>query len=264
MMVPGSPRLAATAVHAGYGARDVLTGVDFAVPDRAVTAVIGPNGSGKSTLLKVLGRTLVPTRGHVALDGIPAGRIPPKRFARTVATLPQAPMAPDGIRVVDLVARGRQPHQSWLRQWSPQDEAAVRTALELTDTSHLAEHPIDSLSGGQRQRVWVAFVVAQDAEILLLDEPTTFLDLAHAIDVLRLVGSLHTERGRTVVMVLHDLNLAARVAQHLVVMDQGAIVAQGAPREVLTAELLGSVFRLDAAVVDNPVADGVLVVPGPW
>ena len=260
-MNPTAAPLRAHAVDVGYGHRPVLAGIDFAVPDQSITAIIGPNGCGKSTLLRTLGRTLRPVGGHVSLDGEDLQRIAPKQLARRIAMLPQAPTAPEGITVTDLVARGRQPHQTWLRQWSASDDAAVQRALELTHTSDLAHETLDSLSGGQRQRVWIAFVIAQDAGILLLDEPTTFLDLAHAIDVLQLVESLHRERRRTVVMVLHDLNLAAQYAEHLVVMRAGSIVAEGPPAEVLTAGLLAEVFDLAADVIPNPVGAGILVVP---
>ena len=256
-----SARLRADRIRVGYGRRTVLDGVDFAVPDKTMTAIIGPNGCGKSTLLRTLGHTLRPQSGRVSLDDEDVHRIAPKTLARQIAMLPQAPTAPEGITVTDLVARGRQPHQTWLRQWSAQDEAAVRRALELTHTSDLAHEALDSLSGGQRQRVWIAFIIAQDADILLLDEPTTFLDLAHAIDVLRLVESLHRFGGRTIVMVLHDLNLAAQYAQHLVVMDKGSIVAEGAPAHVLSSALLADVFGLAADVIPHPVEEGVLVLP---
>ncbi|MDX2358404.1 ABC transporter ATP-binding protein [Dietzia sp. PP-33] len=261
MKFADSTRLQAHGVHVGYGARAVLDGIDFAVPDRAVTAIIGPNGCGKSTLLRTLGHTLRPRAGHVSLDGASLHHVAPKQLARRVAMLPQAPTAPEGITVVDLVARGRQPYQSWLRQWSVEDEAAVRRALDLTGTTSLAFDTLDSLSGGQQQRVWIAFVVAQDSDILLLDEPTTFLDLAHAIEVLRLIETLHEDSGRTIVMVLHDLNLAVQYAQHLVVLQDGSIVTQGAPVDVLTADLLFDVFGLSAQVIQNPVGDGILVVP---
>lgn len=261
MNIDRSSRLIAHDVRAAYGRRVVLNGTDFAVPDQTITAIIGPNGCGKSTLLRTLGHTLRPQTGHVSLDGVDVDRIAPRSLARRIAMLPQAPTAPEGITVTDLVARGRQPHQTWLRQWSAADESAVHRALELTHTSSLAHEPLESLSGGQRQRVWIAFVIAQDADILLLDEPTTFLDLAHAIDVLQLVEALHRESERTIVMVLHDLNLAARYAQHLVVMGDGSIVAQGAPAEILGSALLSDVFGLAAEVIPNPVGDGILVVP---
>ncbi len=255
------PRLQAHDVHVGYGRRAVLSGIDFAVPDHAITAIIGPNGCGKSTLLRTLGHTLRPLAGHVSLDGHDVRQIVPKKLAQRIAMLPQVPTAPEGITVTDLVARGRQPHQTWLRQWSPADDSAVRRALALTHTTELAHEPLDNLSGGQRQRVWIAFIIAQDADILLLDEPTTFLDLAHAIDVLQLVETLHHETKRTIIMVLHDLNLAAQYAHHLVVMNQGAIVSRGAPSDVLTTALLAETFDLAADVIPNPVGDGVLVIP---
>ncbi len=261
MTPPHAAPLRAQAIEVGYGRRSVLAGIDFAVPDDTITAIIGPNGCGKSTLLRTLGRSLRPQSGRVILDGRDLEQIAPRQLARRIAMLPQTPTAPEGITVTDLVARGRQPHQTWWRQWSAADDQAVQHALELTHTSELAHETLDNLSGGQRQRVWIAFVLAQDAGILLLDEPTTFLDLAHAIDVLQLVDSLHRERRRTIVMVLHDLNLAAQYAEHLVVMREGAIVAEGQPDQVLSAELLKEVFDLEADIIANPVGAGILVVP---
>lgn len=254
-------RLRASGVRAGYRGRVVLDGVDLAIGDAAVTVIIGPNGSGKSTLLRTLGRILAPTAGEVMLHGRAIASYTSRDVARQIGMLPQNPTAPEGLTVADLVARARQPHQSWLRQWSRDDDAAARRALELAGVADLADRLLDELSGGQRQRAWIAFVLAQETEVILLDEPTTYLDLAHAIDVLDLVDDLHRDHGRTVVMVLHDLNLALRVATRLVVMDRGAVVADGAPAAVLTADLLATVFGLRAAVIANPVGAGLVVVP---
>ncbi|CAM5430171.1 ABC transporter ATP-binding protein [Streptomyces viridifaciens] len=258
-------RLEARGLTLAYEARTVVEGLDVSIPDGRVTVIVGPNACGKSTLLRALGRLLKPVRGAVLLDGQELARIPTKRIAQRLGLLPQSPTAPEGISVADLVSRGRQPHQSWWQQWSPEDEAAVAEALERTSTAELAERSMDELSGGQRQRAWIAMTLAQGTDILLLDEPTTYLDIAHQVEVLDLVRRLNVERGRTVVAVLHDLNQAARYADHLVAMRDGRVVAEGAPGEVVTAELVREVFGLDSVVVPDPVTGTPLVVPGaPW
>jgi len=256
----GLARLAAKDVTVGYGGRNVIDGLDVAIPPGVITTIIGPNGCGKSTLLRTLTRLLKPSRGTVVLDGEDIVKLRTRDVAKKLGLLPQAPVAPEGLTVADLVARGRHPHQSWLRQWSSDDAGVVERALAMTGVSDLADRPVDSLSGGQRQRVWISMTLAQGTDLLLLDEPTTYLDLAHAIDVLDLVDDLH-ESGRTVVMVLHDLNLATRYSDNLIVMRAGSILAQGHPRDVITAELLDEAFGLRAAVVDDPVGDRPLIVP---
>jgi iron complex transport system ATP-binding protein len=257
----GAVRLRAESVRLGYGDRTVVDGLDLDVVTGTVTAVIGPNGCGKSTLLRALGRLLRPSAGQVVLDGRRIDRTPTREVAKVLGVLPQAPTAPEGLTVADLVARGRHPHQAWYRQWSADDEEAVARALEWTGIAELAERPVDELSGGQRQRAWISMALAQGTDLLLLDEPTTFLDLAHQVEVLELVRRLHREVGRTVVMVLHDLNLAARYADRLVAMRGGRIVAAGDPRDVVTEELLAEVFGLDARVIADPVVGSPLVVP---
>ncbi|MFF9803999.1 ABC transporter ATP-binding protein [Streptomyces coeruleorubidus] len=253
-------RLAARGVTVGYGARTVIDDLDVAIPPGVITTIIGPNGCGKSTLLRTLSRLLKPSKGTVVLDGDDIARLRTRDVARKLGLLPQAPVAPEGLTVADLVARGRHPHQSWLRQWSSDDADVVERALAMTGVSDLADRPVDALSGGQRQRVWISMTLAQGTDLLLLDEPTTYLDLAHAMDVLDLVDDLH-ESGCTVVMVLHDLNLAARYSDNLIVMREGSILAQGHPRDVLTAELLHEAFGLHAKVIDDPVGDRPLIVP---
>ncbi|MFJ7627033.1 ABC transporter ATP-binding protein [Streptomyces sp. NPDC097595] len=255
-----APRLAARGIRVGYGGRTVIDGLDVEIPSGVVTTIIGPNGCGKSTLLRTLTRLLKPAGGAVVLDGEDIASLRTRDVAKKLGLLPQAPVAPEGLTVSDLVARGRHPHQSWLRQWSSDDADIVRRALALTGVADLADRPVDSLSGGQRQRVWISMTLAQGTDLLLLDEPTTYLDLAHAVDVLDLVDDLH-ESGCTVVMVLHDLNLATRYSDNLVVMREGSVLAQGHPRDVITAELLEEAFGLRALVIDDPVGDRPLIVP---
>lgn len=254
-------RLAAHRVTLAYEGHVVVDDLDIEIPDGRVTAIVGPNACGKSTLLRALARLLRPREGSVILDGQEIHRLPTKEVARRLGLLPQSPIAPDGILVGDLVARGRTPHQGLFRQWSEADEAAVRAALASTETLDLADRSVDELSGGQRQRVWIAMALAQETDLLLLDEPTTFLDITHQIEVLDLVRDLNRDRGRTVVVVLHDLNLACRYAHHVVAMRNGAIMASGAPDEVVTAEHVRSVFGLDCVVVPDPVSHTPLVVP---
>ncbi|QKT11725.1 ABC transporter ATP-binding protein [Rhodococcus sp. W8901] len=256
-----APRLVAESLTLGYGDRMIVEGLDVEIPTGVITTVIGPNGCGKSTMLRALGRLLKPRAGTVLLDGKAITTMRTKDVARTLGMLPQAPVAPEGLTVADLVARGRHPHQSWIRQWSSDDETEVAHALALTGVADLADRPVDQLSGGQRQRAWISMALAQGTDILLLDEPTTYLDLSHSVEVLDLVDRMHEELGRTVIMVLHDLNLAVRYSDHLIVMSEGRIVASGAPQDVISAELLLEVFGLEAAVIDDPVSDRPLIIP---
>lgn len=257
---PADSRLVANSVRLAYEGRTVVDRLDLTIPDGGFTVIVGPNACGKSTLLRALARLLKPEHGEVVLDGRPIEDFRGKEAARILALLPQQVVAPDGIAVADLVARGRFPHQSLLRQWSSADEAAVDQALRATGVDDLADRSLDELSGGQRQRVLLAMVLAQETELLLLDEPTTFLDLAHQIDVLELVHELHAA-GRTVVTVLHDINQACRYATHIVAMRDGAIVAQGPPAELVTERLIEQVFGLRAIVIADPVTGTPMVVP---
>ena len=253
--------LRAESVTVGYGAAPVLRDLTFEVPAGRVTSIVGPNGCGKSTLLRTLARLLPPSDGQVLLDGEPIAGRSTRDVARRLALLPQSPTAPEGLLVSDLVMRGRHPHQRWFRQWSPKDETMVGEALLWTDTAALKDRPLDELSGGQRQRAWLAMTLAQDTDLLLLDEPTTFLDLAHQVEVLDLVVRLNRERERTVVMVLHDLNLAARYSDTVVVMRDGGIVDEGDPATIVTRELIANVFGLDAEVLSDPRTGLPIVVP---
>ena len=253
-------RLEARSAHLAYDRRTVSTGVDVAVRDGSFTVVVGPNACGKSTLLRAFARLLVPRSGNVLLDGRDLAAFAPKEAARSIGLLPQSSTAPEGITVAELVARGRYPHQGLFRQWTAADQAAVDEALAEADLVDLAEREVDELSGGQRQRVWVAMALAQRTPVLLLDEPTTYLDLAHQYDLLDLFARLHAG-GTTIVAVLHDLGQAARYATDLVVMDGGDVVATGAPADVLTEELVERVFGLPCLVVPDPVTGTPMVVP---
>ncbi|QCW50745.1 ABC transporter ATP-binding protein [Nocardioides dongxiaopingii] len=257
---PGSSRLGAEGVTLAYDRRVVSTDLSIAVPDGSFTVIIGPNGCGKSTLLRALARLLEPSSGRVVLDGRAVSDYRGKEAARVVGLLPQTSLAPDGITVADLVGRGRYPHQGLIRGFSAADKAAVDRAMTATGVADLASRPVDELSGGQRQRVWVAMALAQETPLLLLDEPTTYLDIAHQIDLLDLLAGLH-RGGSTLVAVLHDLNQATRYATHLVVMKDGAVAAQGPPRDIFTADLVHEVFGLPCLVIEDPVSGTPLVVP---
>jgi iron complex transport system ATP-binding protein len=255
--------LAAARLTLAYPGRIVLDGIDLTVPDGRITAVVGPNGGGKSTLLRALSGIARPAAGEVTLDGIGLRRIPPKRLARRLAMLPQSPVVPTGVSVEALVRRGRHPHQRFLAPWSAGDQAAVDAALARTDLTELRARPVDQLSGGQRQRAWIALALAQRTEYLLLDEPTTFLDLRYQLDLLDLLAELNEEDGATLVLVLHDLAQAARYAHHLVVVHDGRIAAAGPPPEVLTERLVGEVFGVRCRVVPDPTSGSPLVLPIP-
>ncbi|MFE6913437.1 ABC transporter ATP-binding protein [Streptomyces rubiginosohelvolus] len=260
-MSTAEPDLRAEGLHLGYDDRAVVSGLDLAVPPGRITAIVGANACGKSTLLRALARLLAPRDGAVSLDGRALHSIPTRELAQQLGILPQSPVAPDGLTVIDLVNRGRSPHQTWWRQWTKADEQAVHDALAATGTTDLADRAVDELSGGQRQRAWIAMAVAQGTPVLLLDEPTTYLDLAHQIDVLDLVVDLNRREGRTIVMVLHDLNQACRYADHVIAMKKGAIVAEGAPADVITAEKVEDVFGLRCQVTTDPVSRTPLVIP---
>ncbi|GAA3163908.1 ABC transporter ATP-binding protein [Planomonospora alba] len=253
-------RLHGSGLTLSYDDRVIATGLDVAIPDGSFTVIIGPNACGKSTTLRALARMLKPRAGAVHLDGSLITSLPSKEVARRLGLLPQTAVVPEGITVADLVGRGRYPHQRLMRQWSKEDETAVASAMAATGVADLADRCVDELSGGQRQRVWLAMALAQETPILLLDEPTTFLDIAHQIEVLDLCADLH-EQGRTLVAVLHDLNQACRYATHLIVMRAGRIVAEGDPAEIVTAELVREVFDLRCEIIADPQSGTPLIVP---
>ncbi|WP_146951550.1 ABC transporter ATP-binding protein [Cellulomonas soli] len=258
---PTSHTLAVQGASIGYDDRLVVQDMTLEVPSGRITTIVGANACGKSTLLRAMARLLRVRSGAVLLDGTPIDSIPSREVATVLGLLPQSPVSPEGIAVADLVGRGRYPHQGWFRRWTREDDAAVEEALRATDILDLADRPVDELSGGQRQRVWIAMALAQQTDVLLLDEPTTFLDVSHQIDVLDLLTDLNRTRGTTIVLVLHDLNLASRYTDHLVALRAGRLMAQGAPQDVITPELVAEVFGLRAQVVPDPVSGTPLVVP---
>ncbi|MEU1085702.1 ABC transporter ATP-binding protein [Streptomyces sp. NPDC005892] len=253
--------LGARGLRLGYGSRDIVKDLDIDIPPGRVTMIVGPNACGKSTLLRSLARLLAPSAGTVLLDGEDIRSMPTRAVAGILGILPQTPVAPEGITVADLVGRGRYPRQGWLRSRTAEDDAAVAEALVATDVLELAERPVDELSGGQRQRVWIAMAIAQHTDVLLLDEPTTYLDISHQLDVLDLLTDLNRERGVTMVAVLHDLNLACRYADHLVAMKDGRIVAEGRPTEIVTEELVTEIFGMRCSVVPDPASGTPMIVP---
>lgn len=253
-------RLQADSVTLRYNERTISNNLTVSIPDGSFTVIVGPNACGKSTLLRALSRLLAPSSGQVILDGKNISGVPAKETARRLGLLPQSSIAPDGITVADLVARGRYPHQSFLRQWSKADEEAVITAMDATRVTDLSGRLVDELSGGQRQRVWVAMVLAQQTPILLLDEPTTFLDISHQIEMLDLLADLN-DQGRTIIAVLHDLNHACRYASHLIAMKDGAIASKGKPADIVTSELIETVFDMPSLIIADPITNTPMVVP---
>jgi iron complex transport system ATP-binding protein len=256
-----APDLQAAGISLSYEDRTVVHDLSLRIRSGCITTIVGANGCGKSTLLRGLARILRPTAGEVILDGTSIHRMPTKVVAQMIGILPQSPSAPEGLTVSDLIGRGRYPHQGFLQRWSPDDEAAVERALEATRMGDLRDRPIDELSGGQRQRAWIAMALAQDTPIMLLDEPTTYLDLAHQIEVLDLLAELNELEGRTVVMVLHDVNQAARYSHELVAMKDGRTVVMGAPRDILTEGFLRDVFGLEAQIINDPTDGTPICLP---
>lgn len=253
--------LGAQDLSLGYGSEPIIKDLTLRIPPGQITVIIGANACGKSTLLRGFARLLAPRSGAVLLDDRPLGKMRGPEAARIIGMLPQSPIAPDGITVADLVGRGRHPHQGWFRRWNAEDDAAVTEALRATSTEDLTNRAVAELSGGQRQRVWIAMALAQQTDILLLDEPTTFLDINYQIEVLDLLVDLNRERGTTIVLVLHELNLAARYADHLVALQRGRIVAEGRPEDVVTEDMVRDVFSLECDVIADPRTAAPLVIP---
>lgn len=246
---------------AGYDHKTVIHGIDLVIPSNKISVIIGANGCGKSTLLKTLARLIKPISGQVTVDGKPISKIPPKKLARVVGMLPQSPIVPEGISVADLVGRGRFPHQSMFRGWSRKDYEAVAEAMDIMNITEFANHDIDELSGGQRQRVWIAMALAQQTDILFLDEPTTFLDITYQVEILDLLTDLNRKHGTTIMMVLHDINLSARYADHIFAMHEGKLVAEGTPSEVITSTMVKDIFGLNCTVIPDPLCGSPMVVP---
>ncbi|MGX5667942.1 ABC transporter ATP-binding protein [Rhizobium daejeonense] len=253
--------LSTSAITLAYRDRPIIRDLDIAIAEGSFSVIVGANGSGKSTLLKALARLLKPETGSVLLDGQAITTLPSVEIARRIGLLPQTAEAPEGITVADLVARGRYPHQSFFRQWSRQDETVVVASMQAAGIAELADRAVDTLSGGQRQRAWIAMVLAQETPILLLDEPTTFLDMAHQADLLDLLQQLNTDMGRTVIAVLHDLNQACRYATHIIAMREGSVVAEGRPADVVTEEMLEKVFDLPCMIIEDPITATPHVIP---
>ncbi|MGD6875218.1 ABC transporter ATP-binding protein [Bacillus infantis] len=251
----------AEGVTAGYDQKTILHDISISIPSSQISIIIGANGCGKSTLLKTMARLIKPESGQVTLGGKPIHKIPPKQLARVLGLLPQTPIVPEGITVADLVGRGRFPHQSFLKGWTKKDYEAIAEAMELMKITEFADRHIDELSGGQRQRVWIAMALAQQTDILFLDEPTTYLDITYQVEILDLLTDLNRKHGTTIVMVLHDINLSARYADHIFALDKGKLVAEGAPSEVITSKLIEDIFGLHCTVVEDPVAGCPSVVP---
>lgn len=253
--------LEAKSLTLGYGGAPIIDLLDLQIPQRRITVLIGKNGCGKSTLLRSLARLLKPVGGSVLLDGKDIYSQPTKDVAKRLSILPQGPVAPEGLTVQQLVKQGRYPHQTWLKQWSREDEEAVGRALEATGMTALADRPVDALSGGQRQRAWIAMTLAQETGVILLDEPTTYLDMTHQIEVLELLEELNERQGRTIVMVLHDINLACRYAHHIVAVSSGEVYAEGAPSDIMSEALIRDVFAMDCRLMTDPIYGTPMCIP---
>lgn len=253
--------LKANHIMAGYDKKTILEGIDITIPDHQISVIIGANACGKSTLLKTLSRLIQPTAGEILLDGKKITTMPPKELAKVLGLLPQSPVVPEGITVADLVGRGRFPYQSFFKGLGKKDYEAVEEALALMGITDLANRSVDELSGGQRQRVWIAMALAQQTDILLLDEPTTFLDITYQVEILDLLTDLNKKRGTTIVMVLHDINLSARYADYIFAVHKGKLIAQGAPSDIITETLIKKVFDLDCTVISDPVSGSPFIVP---
>ncbi len=254
-------RLKTKQLSLGYDGKAIVANLNVTIPTEKITVLVGANGCGKSTLLQGLARLLKPLKGMVYLDSKAINKLSTKSVAKCLAMLSQSPIVPEGLTVRDLVARGRYPHQNWLQQWSQEDDRMVEEALKITAMTEMAGRSLESLSGGQRQRAWIAMTLAQDTEILLLDEPTTYLDLSHQIELLDLLHELNQDRGKTIAMVLHDLNLACRYADYLIAVKQGQIYAEGSPEEIMTVTMVRDVFNLDCQIIPDPLSGTPMCIP---
>lgn len=248
-------------ITAGYDNKTILQDVSISIPSNKISIIIGSNGCGKSTLLKTMARLIKPTSGQVTLDGKSITKIPPKQLARVLGLLPQSPIVPEGITVADLVGRGRYPHQTFLSGWTRKDYEAVSEAMEIMNITEFADRSIDELSGGQRQRVWIAMALAQETDILFLDEPTTYLDITYQVEILDLLTDLNHKHGKTIVMVLHDINLSARYADYIFALHHGKLVAEGEPSKVITSQLIEDIFGLHCTIIKDPVSGSPSVIP---
>lgn len=244
-----------------YGEQLIIEELNLQIPKGKITSLIGSNGCGKSTLLRAMARLLKPKEGSVILDGKEIVRYSTKEVAKRLAILPQSPLAPEGLTVLQLVKQGRYPYQSWFNQWSAEDEKIVNHALEVTHLQDLSDRTLDSLSGGQRQRAWIAMTLAQGTDVILLDEPTTYLDMTHQIEILDLLFELNQQEGRTIIMVLHDLNLASRYSHHVVAVQNKQVYAQGSPETVITSDLVRNVFGMESQVMSCPLYGSPLCIP---
>lgn len=247
-------------IRAGYDTKIIIDGMDVEIPSNKISVILGANGCGKSTLLKAFSRLVKPDDGRILLDGKEISSYPSKPLARLMGLLPQAPVIPEGITVFDLVSRGRYPHRSMLQRLSQRDINAIEEAMDIMGVSELANRNIDELSGGQRQRVWISLALAQQTDILLLDEPTTFLDIAYQVEILDRLTELNNRRGTTIVMVLHDINLAARYADYLFAMENGKLIAHGNPAAIITPSLVRKVFHVDCAVITDPIFNSPIII----
>lgn len=253
--------LEANALTVNYSDANILEDLNLQIPKGKITVLVGANGCGKSTLLRTFARLIKPKSGQILLEGDMINQLSTKEVAKRLAILPQGPVAPEGLTVLQLIKQGRYPHQSWIKQWSTEDEKIVHKALEVTQMTEFIDRAVDALSGGQRQRAWVAMTLAQKTELILLDELTTYLDMAHQVEILDLLFDLNIEENCTVVMVLHDLNLACRYAHHIVAVRDKQIYAQGKPEEIITADLVKAVFRMDCTIMQDPIFGTPLCVP---
>lgn len=253
--------LSAQHITSGYDNRPIISDVNLTIPKNQISVIIGANGCGKSTLLKTFSRLVRPFDGQILLDGKAVTSLPSKKAAQIMGLLPQSPNAPEGIKVTDLVARGRFPYRQLLKNMSTEDFQAVEEAMEIMGITELADRSVDELSGGQRQRVWIALALAQQTDILLLDEPTTFLDISYQVEILDLLTDLNQKRKTTIVMVLHDINLSARYSHYLFAMQKGSLIAEGTPKEVITPGLMKEIYGLDCMVIEDPISKTPFIIP---